>query len=264
MQARFSTKVAANAAKVGTRGRGSGSSKSDRGGRSGKRGERGEDVETWVQCCRCLKWRRCPGGQFVSAAWSCRLNTDVARNHCGAPQERLPPGQQHDVFYLVDCLLGERWVGGRRQYLVRWRGYSSADDTWEDECSIVDPLLIASLHGWLMGLPAIVGFELGQRGFDGPLIHFTADELEVNATLFLLGAIAQEGDEERQLVRAAMAMRPESLNALFKFIAYTPPIGDEDTIKQAYPAHPHGWHYRGDFKGLSRYGPDELRADDRR
>ena len=117
---------------------------------------------------------------------------------------------------------------------------------------LVDLLLAPSGDAVLMGLPAMVGMQLGQRGFDGPLIHLTADELEVNAALFLLGTIAEEGDDERQLVRGAMAMRPESLNALLKYIAYTPPIGDEDTITQAYPAHPNGWTYSGDFKGLSR------------
>lgn len=117
---------------------------------------------------------------------------------------------------------------------------------------LVDLLLAPSGDAVLMGLPAMVGMQLGQRGFDGPLIHFTADELEVNAALFLLGMIAEEGDDDRQLVRGAMAMRPESLNALMKYIAYTPPIGDEDTIKQAYPSHPNGWTYSGDFKGQSR------------
>ena len=129
---------------------------------------------------------------------------------------------------------------------------SAGASTNQKVLQLVDLLLAPSGEAVLMGLPAMVGMQLGQRGFDGPLLHFTADELEVNAALFLLGTISEEGDEARQLVRGAMAMRPESLNVLLKYIAFTPPIGDEDTIKKAFPAHPNGWTYRGDFKEGSR------------
>jgi hypothetical protein len=50
-----------------------------------------------------------------------------------------------DVF-VVEKLLGERYHGSgsrrRKQYLVRWEGYSDAENTWEDVDSILDDDLI--------------------------------------------------------------------------------------------------------------------------
>ena len=42
-----------------------------------------------------------------------------------------------DDSYAVDRLLAtRRRKGGRRQYLVRWLGYSHVHDSWEDEESV--------------------------------------------------------------------------------------------------------------------------------
>ncbi len=53
--------------------------------------------ETWVQCDRCLKWRRIPDDEqnrmkisfsgLKSAAWECRMNPDRLRNSCAVDEE---------------------------------------------------------------------------------------------------------------------------------------------------------------------------------
>ena len=53
-----------------------------------------------------------------------------------------------DDVYIVAQLLDQRWLAStgkrpaRRQYLVRWEGFSEAHDSWEDESNILDDELI--------------------------------------------------------------------------------------------------------------------------
>ena len=47
---------------------------------------------------------------------------------------QLPPDQiDGEKKYEVVVVLGHRGRPGRHTFLIRWRGYSSAEDTWEPE-----------------------------------------------------------------------------------------------------------------------------------
>ncbi len=51
----------------------------------------------------------------------------------GEPRRQAPirlAGEAEEEFE-VDRVLRERVVKGKKQYLIRWKGYSSFDDTWE-------------------------------------------------------------------------------------------------------------------------------------
>jgi hypothetical protein len=45
---------------------------------------------------------------------------------------------QGEPEYEVQEIMGWRDVGGRRQFLVRWLGYSAYEDSWEDEANLAN------------------------------------------------------------------------------------------------------------------------------
>jgi hypothetical protein len=50
--------------------------------------------------------------------------------------------------YEVQAVMGHRFFGKRHrlQYLVRWKGYSAADDTWEAADQVFAPQLLEAYH----------------------------------------------------------------------------------------------------------------------
>ena len=81
-----------------------------------------------------------------------------------------------DVF-VVEKLLGERYYGTgakrRKQYLVRWEGYSDSENTWEDVDYILDDDLIDEYRREKRAkAPALTGRSGGSGGFiSGGYIH---------------------------------------------------------------------------------------------
>ena len=58
-----------------------------------------------------------------------------------------PPSENDtDDIYQVERILKERIRRGKRQFYVKWLGYSSRHNTWEPEENILDPRLIEAFH----------------------------------------------------------------------------------------------------------------------
>ncbi|GMI45057.1 hypothetical protein TrCOL_g3329 [Triparma columacea] len=47
-------------------------------------------------------------------------------------------GRKKDVFWEVESVVGRRIQGGGAQYLIKWKGYSNRDNTWEPEENLSD------------------------------------------------------------------------------------------------------------------------------
>ena len=103
-----------------------------------------EAFTSWVQCSRCSKWRRGVVGVAADEEWHCALNSDLNAASCEMPEEKTSETEEQGAIYQVERIVDERRRGGRRQYRVRWLGYTARDDTWEDEENILDPLLLAA------------------------------------------------------------------------------------------------------------------------
>ena len=128
----------------------------------------GSSMVDWVQCDRCSKWRVLPPASkhtLSLAKWFCELNSDLRFASCSVPEqseaEADAEAEEHGLpdfetqsnpvgasampqdIYLVEKLIAQRSKGGRRQFRVRWIGYTEADDTWEFEENIIDTRLIA-------------------------------------------------------------------------------------------------------------------------
>jgi hypothetical protein len=55
----------------------------------------------------------------------------------GSKAPPLPIIFQGEALWLVDHIVDSRVRGGKREYLVRWDGYSAENDTWEPEKNLV-------------------------------------------------------------------------------------------------------------------------------
>eukprot|EP00966_Prymnesium_polylepis_P216860 5019687-Prymnesium_polylepis.1 len=75
-----------------------------------------EVVTQWVQCCRCSKWRKGVDGVGDDEDWYCELNSDPSLASCAVPEEKATVVEEHDAWYQVERILGERRRGSKRQY----------------------------------------------------------------------------------------------------------------------------------------------------
>ena len=72
------------------------------------------DLETWVQCSQCSKWRCVPETMQLPSPWVCKYNVfDLHHNQCSQDQEALPdePADASDDEDEVLELVPEDEVG---------------------------------------------------------------------------------------------------------------------------------------------------------
>ena len=105
------------------------------------------DIDTWVQCDSCSKWRRVPAAAFpLPARWLCQMNPAPCTATGGGPwscavPEDLEEEEDHEAVaadgeYLVERLLAKRTRDSKVEYLVRWAGFTKAADSWEPAANI--------------------------------------------------------------------------------------------------------------------------------
>ena len=55
-------------------------------------------------------------------------------------------GDMGDQVFAAEALTRKRIKGGRTEYLVKWKGWSTKHNSWEPEENILDPRYISHLH----------------------------------------------------------------------------------------------------------------------
>ena len=76
------------------------------------------------------------------------LLTPYRSTEAHGPSYSEPPPDlvEGENEYEVEAILAHRGNGNRRRYLVRWKGYSSADDTWESERNLKNASEVLSAY----------------------------------------------------------------------------------------------------------------------
>lgn len=115
------------------------------------------DVDTWVQCDSCNKWRRVPAAAFpLPARWLCRMNparytaTGGGWWSCAVPED-LEEEEDHEAVaadgeYIVERLLAKRTRDRKVEYRVRWAGFTEAADSWEPAANMSKAMIRGAGH----------------------------------------------------------------------------------------------------------------------
>ena len=72
---------------------------------------------------------------FYATLLSPYKENDIYGNNFTHPSPDLIDGQEE---YEVEAILSHKWLGRRYAYLIKWKGYSSSDNSWEPEWNIVN------------------------------------------------------------------------------------------------------------------------------
>lgn len=72
------------------------------------------------------------------------MSARVKQFQAGISQNDLNDSDKNepDTIYEVEKLLHHKMEGNERYFLVRWKGFSSKDDTWERESNLMCPTIL--------------------------------------------------------------------------------------------------------------------------
>jgi chromodomain-containing protein len=92
----------------------------------------------------------------IPMAWNIHdiFHASLLSPYCESPEHgpnysRPPPDLlEGEVEYEVECIINHRRSGRARmlQYLIKWKGYPEADNTWEPTDQVHTPDLIRAYH----------------------------------------------------------------------------------------------------------------------
>ena len=83
------------------------------------------------------------------APWYCEMNGDESRNTCEAEAEPMPmdDAAEPEEQFEVESIRAQRTTEeGAVEYLIRWKGHTWEDDTWEPKENVLDPALVADFE----------------------------------------------------------------------------------------------------------------------
>ena len=89
-----------------------------------------------------------PASWKIHPVFHASLLTPYRSTEAYGPSYSEPPPDlvEGENEYEVEAILAHRGNGNRRRYLVRWKGYSSADDTWESERNLKNASEVLSAY----------------------------------------------------------------------------------------------------------------------
>jgi Chromo (CHRromatin Organisation MOdifier) domain len=89
-------------------------------------------------------WLKLPKHWKIHDTFHTKLLTPYRQTDKYGPNFLEPPPEllEGEPEWEVEEIMGQRQIRNKQQYLIRWKDYSPAHDSWEDESAIHTPLLI--------------------------------------------------------------------------------------------------------------------------
>ncbi|KAK9395746.1 hypothetical protein NXF25_019107 [Crotalus adamanteus] len=112
---------------------------------------------------------------------------------CPLRRAKPPPPEQRDgdsaPEYEIASIRDSRWVKGRFQYLIEWKGYGPEEFTWEDASTVHAPALVTAFHEQFPSQPHL---DWKTRG-KGPVVQ---DSVVIPCQPMLPTAESEQSEEE--------------------------------------------------------------------
>jgi Chromo (CHRromatin Organisation MOdifier) domain len=107
-------------------------------------------VQTIQNNCQSIRCHILTQTQKIHNVFHMSLLTPYNETPAHGPNFLEPPLDlvEGELEWEVEQILGDRTYCKKKQYLIQWKGYAPAHDSWEDESGIHTPDLIADYRLW--------------------------------------------------------------------------------------------------------------------
>lgn len=93
-------------------------------------------------------WLEIPAKWKIHNVFHASLLTPYNKTHAHGLNFLEPPSDliEGKPEWEVEQILGDRIYQNKKQYLIQWKGYAPAHDSWEDESGLHAPDLLTKYH----------------------------------------------------------------------------------------------------------------------